>query len=65
MGNGPGNGGLHMTEAVYWIWLQQALGIGSQKIDRVIEMEGQAKALYEMEKEQLKQTGFLTSEDIR
>lgn len=65
MGNGTGSRHIHMTEAFYWIWLQQALGIGSWKIDRVIEMEGQAKALYEMEKEQLEQTGFLTPEDIR
>lgn len=65
MGNGAGSRVIYMTEAFYWIWLQQALGIGSWKIDRVIEMEGQAKALYEMEKGQLEQTGFLTPEDIQ
>ena len=38
MGNGTGSRDIHMTEAFYWIWLQQAFGIGSWKIDRVIEM---------------------------
>lgn len=53
-----------MADELYWIWLQEALGIGSVKADRVLETAGTAKRFYEMDRAALKELGFLTDGDI-
>lgn len=53
-----------MADEIYWIWLQEALGIGSVKVDKVIEAVGSAKDFYELDQTALQETGFLTQEEI-
>lgn len=53
-----------MTDEVYWIWMQDALGIGSHKVDKVLETIGSARALHELDEQGLRDTGFFTQEDI-
>lgn len=54
-----------MTEEIYWIWLQAALGVGSVKVDRVLETIGSAREFYEMDEQALRETKFLTGAEIR
>ena len=35
-----------MTDVVFWAWLQEAIGLGSARADRVIRELGSPEALY-------------------
>lgn len=54
-----------MTEEIYWIWLQAALGVGSVKVDKVLEEIGSAREFYELDEQALRETKFLTQKEIR
>lgn len=53
-----------MVDAVYWIWLQQALGAGSVKVDRALELLGNPAYLYEMTRDELKRTELFAPKEI-
>ena len=46
-----------MEDCVFWIWLQQALGIGSIKTDWVIRELGSPEKLYQMTRSEERRVG--------
>lgn len=48
----------------YWIWLQQALGVGSPKPDRLVREFGSVSEVYNARRVDLLRTGFLTEKEI-
>ena len=55
--------GDNMTDPRFWIWLQEALGIGSHKVDRVLRQFGSPEPLYQMDQEALLDTGIFTPKE--
>lgn len=53
-----------MTDAVYWVWMQRALGVGSIKVDKVLRQIGSPDLLYNMTRDQLKKTGLFAPGEI-
>ena len=53
-----------MADRIYWIWLQEALGIGNVKTDRVIREIGSPEALYRMSARELSATGIFAPKEI-
>lgn len=53
-----------MTDAVYWVWMQSALGVGSIKVDKVLKQIGSPDLLYNMTRDQLKKTGLFAPGEI-
>ena len=53
-----------MADGLYWIWLQEALGAGSVKADRVIREIGSPEELYRMGLEELRATGIFAPKEI-
>ena len=53
-----------MEDCVFWIWLQQALGIGSIKTDWVIRELGSPEKLYQMTEQALAATGRFAPKEI-
>ncbi len=53
-----------MEDSVFWIWLQQALGIGSIKTDWVIRELGSPEMLYRMSEQELAATGRFAPKEI-
>ena len=57
-----------MTEnewnAVYAVWLQQALGEGSRYVPSLLEYFGSCKAVYEADEQELRLTGFLPEKEV-
>ena len=53
-----------MADGLYWIWLQEALGAGSIKADRVIREIGAPEKLYRMSEEELRATGIFAPKEI-
>ncbi len=53
-----------MTDAIYWVWMQRALGVGSIKADKVLRQIGSPDLLYDMTREQMMQTGLFAPGEI-
>lgn len=49
----------------YWIWLQQALGAGSPKPDRLVKEFGSVSEIYKSRSADLINLGFLNEKEIR
>lgn len=54
----------HPSTAVYWIWLQQRLGVASRVMMTIAEMEGGARLIYESTPDQLWSTGLFSVRTI-
>ena len=54
-----------MSDTVYWIWLQNALGVGNPKADWVIEQIGSPEKFYQMTEQALRDTGIFASKEIQ
>lgn len=57
-------GGTAVEKAIYWIWLQQALGIGSARIDKLLDEGLTAQDVFEMDRQALEALGIFTPENI-
>lgn len=53
-----------MTDVIYWIWMQRALGAGSIKTDKVLRQIGSPDLLYHMTREQIADTGLFAPGEI-
>ncbi|MBQ6797031.1 MAG: DNA-processing protein DprA [Clostridia bacterium] len=53
-----------MKNAIYWIWLQRALGFASSKISKVIELDGAARRVFELEYDGLKNLRIFTARQL-
>ncbi|MEM1483921.1 DNA-processing protein DprA [Oscillospiraceae bacterium PP1C4] len=53
-----------MVDSIFWIWLQEALGAGNIKVDKVIRQIGSPETVYHMSKSELAQTGFFAPKEI-
>ena len=54
-----------MTDTLFWVWLQTALGVGSIKTDCVVRAGLSPEQLYRMTGQQLEQTGFLSAGEAK
>lgn len=52
-----------MSEALYWIWLQEAVGIGNIKADKAVELFQSPKVVYELSRDQLTGSGLFTPKE--
>ena len=46
-----------MNNAIYWIWLQNALGCGSRRTSDVLKLGGTAREIFEMREDELRSIG--------
>ncbi|MCI8648764.1 MAG: DNA-protecting protein DprA [Anaerotruncus sp.] len=53
-----------MADSIYWIWLQQVLGIGSIKVDKVARELGGPEKLYQMPRSDLEELALFTPREL-
>ncbi|MDR1564654.1 MAG: DNA-processing protein DprA [Oscillospiraceae bacterium] len=53
-----------MNPVIYWIWLQQALGYGSEKLRDVIDIFGSAEGFYKLTREEDKTYGSFSFSEM-
>lgn len=53
-----------MADKLYWLWLQEALGPGNLKADRVIREIGSPETLFRMDEDDLRGTGMFAPKEI-
>ena len=53
-----------MEEAVYGVWVQQALGVASRKLDELLDLFGSCRGIYESDETERMLTGVLSMDEI-
>ncbi len=55
---------MEMDEKFYWFWLCSVAGLGNSRIDRLLQIFGSPKEIYDCEGETLLKSGILKPKDI-
>ena len=53
-----------MTDTLFWVWMQQALGVGNHKVDQVLQKLGTPEALYRMSADELRRSGLFAPKEV-